>query len=106
MKNKLILFIGFGILGLVAVLSMSRLNPFFASLIYLWILGICIATIWLFKLSSSPILLLSFGLFILAAILTTVGITSTAEIIMRLSLIGWLIGFIQASYEYLLRKHP
>lgn len=99
-KNKLIFLIGLAILGSAAVIMLSRLNPFFAHLIYWGVLGICIIVIWLFKLSSSPVLLSSFGLFIFAAILTTIGITDLAEIVMRLSLIGWLIGFIQSVFEY------
>lgn len=104
MKNKLILFIGLVLPGLVAILLVSRLNPFLAPLIYWWVLGLCIITVWFFKLSSSPVLLSSFGLFIFAAILTTIRITNLAEIIMRLSLIGWLVGFTQAVLEYFSKK--
>lgn len=100
MKNKLILLIGLGMPGLVVILLVSRLNPFFSPLIYWWVLGSCIITVWIFKLSSTPVLLSSFGLFIFAAVLTTFRITNLAEVIMRLSLLGWLIGFIQSVFEY------
>lgn len=104
MKNKLILFFITWFINLSAIFIISRLSPPIASLIYWLILMLFIFTIWLFKISSKIVLPISFGLFIIAGLLTTFNLTIMAEMIMRISLLGWLIGVIQAIFEYLFEK--
>lgn len=100
MRGKLILLLIIWLLSISVMFIMSKLTPPIASLIYWIILGIFIFTVWLFKLSSKIILLVSFTLFIVAGLLATFSFTTLAEVIMRLSLLGWLIGFSQAVFEY------
>lgn len=104
MIKKFFLFIIIEILGAILVLFMIRLPFPIPVLIYWVILGLFIFTIWLFRLKSWLVLLLSFGAFILSATITTIGFNNMAEIVMRISLLGWLVGYIQSVYEYFFRK--
>lgn len=103
-KNKYILLSILWLIGSIALFMLVKLSPFLKPLFYWWILGLFIIIIWLFKLPSIWSLLFSFGLFILAGLLTTFGTTNLAELIMRISLIGWLVGFTQSFLEYLFKK--
>lgn len=69
-------------------------------IVYWLILFIFILIIWIMKKNSGFALSIAFTLFILAAILTVFNLRNLAETFMRLSLIGWLIGILQALLEY------
>lgn len=70
------------------------------NLIY-WIILICwILAIKIFKRDSNFALLPAFILFLIAASLTVLGLRNLAEPIMRVSLIGWIIGIFHALIEY------
>lgn len=70
-----------------------------------WILLIVwIAIIWILKKDSGFSLLIAFSLFLISATLTVFNFRNLAETIMRVSLIGWLIGIFQALTEYI--RHP
>lgn len=103
-KNKFILLSTLWLIGSIALFVLVKLNPSLDSLFYWWILGLFIIIIWLFKLPSIWLLLFSFGLFILAGLLTTFRTAHLAELIMRISLVGWLVGFTQSFFEYLFKK--
>lgn len=100
MKNKLSLLFMIWLLGFSAIFIMSRFPTPISLLIYWIILGLFIFTAWFLKLGSRKVLLFSFALFIVAGLLTTFKIIYVAEIIMRISLLGWIVGFIQAIFEY------
>lgn len=100
MRNKLIPLFTVWFMGLTVIIIMRGQTSVISSLIYWMILGLIIFTILLFKLRSQVVLLFSFGLFILAALVTTLTFTSIAEKIMRISLLGWIVGFILSLIEY------
>lgn len=50
------------------------------------------------KTKSASTLFLAFSLFILAAIFTVLGLVEVGEILMRMSLIGWMIGLGQSIF--------
>ncbi len=62
------------------------------SMIYWLVLGILIVAAASFKKRASFYLSLAFYLFMAGAILRIIGINDIAELIMRISLIGWLVG--------------
>lgn len=100
MKNKLFLLFIIWLLGFSVIFVMREQTAAISSLIYWIILGLIISTIWLFKMSSQLVLLSSLLLFILAGLIATLTFTAIAEKIMRISLLGWIIGFMQATFEY------
>lgn len=104
MRNRLILLFIIWLIGLATILILRMLTQPFTSFIYWAILGLFISTVWLFKLKSPLVLFLSFGLFISAGILTAFKVYSIAEMIIRISLIGWLVGFVQSVFEYFSNK--
>lgn len=69
-------------------------------IIYWAILVIWIIAIWGLKKNSGFSLLLAFVLFIISATLTVLTFRNLAEPIMRVSLIGWIVGIFQALIEY------
>lgn len=69
-------------------------------IIYWAILVIWIIAIWVLKKNSGFSLLLAFVLFIISATLTVLTFRNLAEPIMRVSLIGWIVGIFQALIEY------
>ena len=71
-----------------------------ASSIYWMILIGWIGLILKYKLRESFSLTIAFVLFAAAAIFTTLGFISIGETIMRLSLIGWMIGIVQSVINY------
>lgn len=104
MKKKLILFFLLWLFGIAAIFILSRLANPIPVLIYWIILGLLISALWLFKLKSRFVLLLSFGLLILGGAITAFSANFIAETILRISLIGWLVGFTQSIFEYFSRK--
>lgn len=104
MKKKLILLCIIWFLGFFIIFIISRFNFPVESIIYWITLGVLISTIWILKLSSQALLISSFIIFLVAGLLTTFKMVNQAEIIMRISLLGWLIGFAQAFLEYFLAK--
>lgn len=99
MKSKLILFIGIWFFGLTIIFFMNRLTAPISLLIYWVILGQLIFTVWLFRVKNHIVLLFSLGLFILAGFLTILGVQSWAEIVMKVSLLGWLIGIVRSLFS-------
>lgn len=69
-------------------------------IIYWVILTAWIAAIWLLKKKASLSMKIALAFFVLAAILTVVGLRNLAEPLMRVSFIGWLVGIFQAIKEY------
>lgn len=69
-------------------------------IIYWIILTAWIAAIWLLKKKASLSMKIALAFFVLAAILTVVGLRNLAEPLMRVSFIGWLVGIFQAIKEY------
>lgn len=64
-------------------------------IITLWILGIII-----FKKNSNFVLIPAFILFLVSAFFTVFNLMDVAEPIMRVSLIGWIVGVFDALIEY------
>lgn len=56
--------------------------------------------IWNFKLGSGFMLWAAFLIFVLSGLLVLVGLNSIGETLMRLSLLGWIIGIIHSMLEY------
>lgn len=104
MKNKLFLLLIIWILSLSFIFILHRYPTPVSLLIYWVILGLFIFTIWFLKLASRAVLLFSFTLFIIAGLLTTFTVSHGPETILRISLLGWLIGFVQAIFEYIFKK--
>lgn len=92
------------LLGSSVIFIMCRNTAPISLLIYWVILGLFIFTVFLFKLGSGAVLLFSFVLFIITGLLTTFKVEYIAEIIMRISLLGWMVGFGQAIFEYFFKK--
>lgn len=72
-----------------------------STFLYFWILFGWIFLILVHKLKSRFTLAIAFILFSISALLTTVNLQIFAETIMRISLIGWMMGLIQALFEYI-----
>lgn len=104
MRNKLIFLLLVWLIGFVFILVFRRLTQPFISFIYWAILGLFISTVWIFKIKSQVVLFSAFGLFILGGIIAAFKLNSIAEIILRISLIGWLVGFIKSLVEYFFKK--
>lgn len=103
-RNKLATFYILGVIILAGLISLMIKFSSFSSLTYWGVLGLYIITILYSKFSSDVVLWFSLILFLLAGLLTTFGVSSLAENLMRLSLIGWLTGFIQSFFEYFFTK--
>lgn len=69
-------------------------------LLFWWVFIGWIFLTYFFKLKSRLAFAVAFILFLIAALLTTINLQSFAETIMRISFIGWIIGFVQALIEY------
>lgn len=69
-------------------------------LLFWWVFIGWIFLTYLFKLKSKFTFIVALSLFAISALFTTIGLQSFAETIMRFSLIGWVIGFLQALIEY------
>lgn len=69
-------------------------------LTYWWILVFTIFMIWNFKLGSGFMLWSALLIFILSALLVSIGLRSVGETLMRISFLGWIIGLIQSMVEY------
>lgn len=96
MKSKLILFCLIWFVGIIVISIMVKQTMPIPAYIYWIILGLFIFSVWLFKLRNRFILSSSFGLFILSGLLTVFNLVVIAELIARISLLGFLIGFIQS----------
>lgn len=98
-KSKLL------VLTLIIVVGfMLIIMPYFGfpvlSLTYWWILFFALFLLWNFHLSSRFTLWGSFILFILSALTTSLSLNMIGELIMRLSFLSLIIGFMQALAEY------
>lgn len=87
------------VVGLMGALVLKLGFPLW-QLIYWWILVFTIFMIWNFKFGSGFILWVSFSIFILSALFTSIGLRSIGETLMRVSFLGWIIGLIQSMAEY------
>lgn len=67
---------------------------------YWIILGVWIVAIWVLRKKASLSMKIALYLFIAAAALTVFGFRNPAELVMRVSFIGWLVGISQAIREY------
>lgn len=65
------------------------------SLLHWWILFGWIFLNHLLGIKSKFTLIVAFILFLISALMTTIGLQTFAKIIMEISLIGWIIGFVQ-----------
>ncbi|MBI2596944.1 hypothetical protein HYW41_02195 [Candidatus Daviesbacteria bacterium] len=102
-KNKLLLLIFKLTLFIILVSSLIVRNyqsTIFDQLFYWWILLLMIFIGLTLHFKSIFYLSSAFILFFISAILTVVGSKEIAEGVMRISLIGWLIGLIQSVVEY------
>ncbi|MBI2600215.1 hypothetical protein HYW43_04840 [Candidatus Daviesbacteria bacterium] len=70
-------------------------------IIYWAILAVWIIVIWTLKKKASFSMKVALGFFVLAAVLTVLTLRNLAEPLMRVSFIGWLIGILQAVWEYI-----
>ncbi len=68
--------------------------------IYWLVLIGLIFLIWLWKRKSRFSLYSSFALFVISALIVTLGFEDIGEFIMRLSFIGLIVGFLQSLLEY------
>lgn len=98
-KIKVLISILIIIVGLMGAL-MLKLDFSLWPLIYWWILVFTIFMVWNFELGSGFILWVSFSIFILSALFTSVGLRSIGETLMRVSFLGLIIGLIQSMVEY------
>ena len=101
---KYLLLIVLWVIVLISIITVAKLLSINERVLYWGVLGLFIFTIWLLKLTSKPVLLFSFVLIIIAGLFATFKINNLSETIMRISLIGWLIGFTQSFFEYIFKK--
>lgn len=96
-KITMILIIAIGLIGgTVLVVGFPQIF----SLIYWWLLVFIISLIWNFKLRSGYILWIALFLFLVSALFVAISLREIAEITMRISFLGWIIGLIQSFVEY------
>lgn len=97
---KISLFLGL-ILGVIYIWAYSFYVDYsLESYIYWLVLIGSLISIWFWKKGSNFSLYVSFFLFIISALIVTVGFQDIGEPIMRLSFIFLLVGFIQSAVEY------
>lgn len=96
--SYIVIFLGLFGLQIWAQSTGSRFSV--SSLIYWWVLFGWLGLIYWFKWGSSASLTPAFILFIIAALLTTVGLRGIGETVVRISFIGWMVGIVQALVEY------
>ena len=106
MKTVKIIFFGtllLIIIGLVLIQLWSEvvgLNLKLTGLIYwVFLLG-WVGLVYNFKIKSFTSFGLGFGLFVMSAFLVIFNQFAVGEIVMRISLIFWLVGIAQALFEY------
>lgn len=90
----LILFLGIVFISFSLRVSLERIS-------YWYILLAWLILIWRFRLNSGLSMKLGLLLFILSATSYLTTLVNISEVLMRLSLIGFLIGILQAFFEYL-----
>lgn len=86
---------------LVTGLAIGIYQPnLFGYFIYWWVLVLIVLVGLSYHLKSRSYLSVSFAMFFLSALFTVIGLKETAETIMRLSFIGWIVGWFHAILEY------
>lgn len=96
--NLLILLLGLIVFQVWLNISLSDFSVL--SLIY-WIMFVgWIGIIIKFKWTSVITLTIAFTFYIVGAILVTFGFSGLAEGVLRISVIGWILGIVQALLEY------
>lgn len=101
--RQIILFmmLAVGLALLILNLFFNNLFPSFSySLLFWWLLFFYISCAWNFSLDSGFTLWVAFILFLISSLLTLLNLGILGEFILRLSLIAWIIGLIQALKEY------
>ncbi len=93
----LILFI---LVGIQSWAQIFELGFSVSSIIYWFIFVGWIFVLILFNKNSKLTLQLSLGMFIVGVVMFIFGFKVAAETLMRVSMIGWLIGVVQAVIEY------
>ncbi len=102
-REKLVLFINRLLLVLVLIfgLVIHYFQPtIFDYFVYWWILILILIIGLIFNFKSLSYLTLAFVLFFLSGLSTVIGLLDVAEIFMRLSFIGWMIGLTKSLVEY------
>ena len=89
-----------GSLAIFAWLNWGGYGLSISPFIYWWILLGWIFVVWQYKLKSIASLIFAFMLFLAAATVAVLGIRPLAEGMMRLSLLGWIVGIAQALLEF------
>ena len=97
-KINFLTFVFIVILGLGEIIILS-LGLSVWPLIYWWVLLFVIWLIWTFRLDSKYALWSVLFLFILSALFTSISLRGVGEVLMRLSLLGWMIGVVQSISE-------
>lgn len=101
MLKKDFLLLIFLFLAFLGIVSASIFLSIAIEKIYYWYLFIAwIVLIWKFKLGSGFSLGFGLLLFLISVFITIFGFVNAAEIIMRISFTGFLIGILQAFIEY------
>ena len=95
----IVLIIGAGLL-IKSIFFNALLPSFFYSFFYWWLLVFIIFLGLILHFKSIAYLSAAFILFFISAVLTTVGLREIAEIVMRISIMGWIIGLVQSAIEY------
>jgi hypothetical protein len=94
----LVMLVGFG--AFLYWVDYAQLSFPILSSLY-WLLAIIwVGSIVYFKWNSTVSLVFAILLYIIGAILMIVGLESSAEGFLRLSIIGWMVGITQALLEY------
>lgn len=94
------LFIGFLIGGVFMQYFTSFQLGVFESIVYWWVLIVWVSLIWKFKLKADVSFFIAIVILCIAILIKIFGFFEMGEKIARLSLIGFIIGFIQALKEY------
>lgn len=92
------LFLLFGMSVLEIWLHVTERGFSVMEFIYWILLLLWLSFIISLKTKSTSTLFLAFTLFILAAVLTILRLESLAEILMRISLVGWIMGLGQSIF--------
>lgn len=99
-KVKLLVFVFIIFLGLGEIIFL-RFGLSVESLVYWWVLLLGVWLIWTFRLDARFPLLIALALLVLSALMVSIGLREIGETVLRLSLLGWLIGLVQSALEYI-----
>lgn len=104
-RIKLVLFVLyiFGLLGLVVVhlLSSRGIGSSLQNILYWYIFLGWVWAVSIFALKSTVSLFLALVLFVIAVVVKIVGPQDLSQAMLRVSILGWLVGILQALIEYI-----